>query len=50
MNTVKVNMEITEREKKLIDKLRQIPFGKVTIFMQDGSPVRIERIEESQIL
>ena len=39
-----------EAEKKLLEYLRAIPYGQVTIFMQDSIPVRIERIKESIML
>ena len=39
--------ELSEKEKKLISKLREIFYGQVVIFMQEGEPVRIVRIERS---
>jgi hypothetical protein len=44
------NRPISERELELLGKLRNIPYGSVTIFMHAGKPVRIERIVESQKL
>ena len=38
---------LTEKEQRLIEELRRISYGQVVIFMQDGQPLRIERIKES---
>ena len=38
---------LTEKEKKLIELLRQIPFGEVHVHMADGQPVRVEEIKKS---
>ena len=38
---------VNDKEKTLIELLRQIPYGEVVIFMQDSQPVRIERVKES---
>jgi hypothetical protein len=43
-------MELTEKERKLIEELRKIMFGQVTIFQKNGQPVRIEQIKESKEL
>jgi len=40
-------MELTEKEKKLIGEIRKYPFGQVVIYMENGQPVRIEKIKES---
>jgi len=40
-------IKLTEKEKRLVEALRQIAHGQVTVFLQDGQPVRIERIKES---
>ena len=40
-------IELSEKERKLIECLRKIAYGEVTIFMQDGQPVRIEQMKES---
>ena len=42
-----VILEITEKEKKLIEVLRTITYGQVVIFQEKGEPVRIEKIKES---
>ena len=53
MNDVLTNDEkivmfsLTEKEKKLIELQRTIPYGLVTIFMENGQPVRVELIKES---
>ena len=38
---------LTEKEKKLIEVCREISYGQVTIFMENGQPVRVELIKES---
>jgi hypothetical protein len=40
-------MELTEREKKLIEQLRTVSFGEVVVYMQDSQPVRIEKVKTS---
>ncbi len=39
-------MELTEKERKLIEYLRKIPFGEVLVIMHDGEPVRVEKALE----
>jgi len=39
--------ELSEKEKKLIENLRLIPYGQVVIYMEKGEPVRIVQIEKS---
>ena len=39
-------MVVTDKEEKLIEEIRKIPFGQVVVYMQEGQPVRIE-IKES---
>ncbi len=39
-------MELSDKERKLIEYLRKIPFGEVTVVMHDGEPVRLEEIKE----
>jgi len=38
----KVEGSLTEKEKKLIAFLRQIGYGRVVIFLENGQPMRIE--------
>ena len=40
-------MDLTEKERKLIELLRQIAYGQVVIFLENKQPVRIEMIKES---
>jgi len=42
--------ELSEKEIRLIELLRKVPFGNVTILMQNGQPYRIEKMTESIIL
>ena len=55
MNDKTVTLEncgilLKEREINLINELRKIPYGQATVYMQDGVPVRIERIKVSILL
>lgn len=40
-------MELSEKEKHLIEQLRKVNYGEVVVFMQDSQPVRIEKVKES---
>ena len=44
-------MELTEKERKLIEQVRSLPYGQthLTIWNEKGQPVRIvlEKVEES---
>ena len=35
-----------EKEKKLLEFIRELQYGEVTIKVQDGLPVMIERVKE----
>lgn len=41
------SVPLTEKEKKLIQLLREIRFGEVHLYMADGQPVRIEEVKKS---
>jgi len=41
---------VSGQEKSLLQKLREIEFGEVVIFMRDGKPYRIEEIKKSIML
>jgi len=38
--------KIHEKEKKLIDFIRELRYGELTIKVQDGLPVMIEKVTE----
>ena len=40
-------IEVTEREKILLDTLRETKYGEVTITMRDGQPRRILEVRRS---
>ena len=40
-------MELTEKEKKLIELIRKIKYGKVVVILEGGQPTRIEEVRES---
>ena len=39
-------LELTDKERKLIEYLRNIPFGEATVIMHEGQPVRVEKALE----
>ena len=41
------NIILTEKEINLVEQLRKISYGQVTIIMENKQPVRIELIKES---
>jgi hypothetical protein len=41
---------LTEKERKLISLLRELPFGKVEISIENNQPVRIMQIKENIVL
>ena len=45
-----VTLRLTEKEERLIGELRKIMWGRFTVVVKQGKPVRIEHIRESIIL
>ncbi len=41
------NMLVSNRERKLIELLRDNKYGVVEIHLEEGQPVRVEKIKES---
>ena len=41
------NMLVSKRERKLIELMRDTKYGLVEIHLEDGQPVRVEKIKES---
>jgi hypothetical protein len=39
----KTALLVTEKEKRLIEELRKVEYGKVVVFMEASQPQRIER-------
>lgn len=39
--------QISEKEKKLIQMVRNLKFGEIHIYVADGQPVRAEEIKKS---
>ena len=39
--------ELNEKEKKLIEAIRDTKFGELKVVIQDGLPVRLEEIKKS---
>ncbi|MCD1146808.1 DUF2292 domain-containing protein [Peptoniphilus sp. KCTC 25270] len=42
-----MKMEVSEKEKNLIENLRCLPFGEIKIIVQNNEPIRIEEIKKS---
>ena len=40
-------MEVTEREARIIEIIRKLDFGEVRVLIQDGVPTRLEEIKRS---
>ncbi len=47
MDKEKVQMELTEKEARLMEIIRKLDFGEVRIVIQDGVPTRVEEIKRS---
>ena len=41
------NLEFTEKEKRLIQMIRELGYGEIRIYVTDGQPVRAEEIKKS---
>jgi hypothetical protein len=48
--TGKVMKELTEKVAKLIDRIRLIPYGRITVIMENGRPIRTEKGIQSEKL
>lgn len=46
-NRVKIMDNINEREKKLIELIRDTEHGEIKVIIQDKQPIRIEEIKKS---
>lgn len=40
-------IQLTEKEEKLIQVIRELKFGEIHIYVADGQPVRAENIKKS---
>lgn len=47
MKEANLKMTVTEKEKKIIELIRNTGFGELKIIIQDQEPVRIEEITKS---
>lgn len=47
MTTKEVSVIISERERKLLKLLHQIGYGRITLYLEAGQPVRIEEALKS---
>ncbi len=41
-----VAVSLTSKESRLIEEIRKVPFGEITVIMHDYQPTRIERVRE----
>lgn len=44
--SVTVAVSLTSKEARLIEEIRKVPFGEITVVMHDYQPTRIERVRE----
>jgi len=47
MNPQTEELKLSSQEKSLIENIRKLDYGSVTVFIQNGTPIRIEQIKES---
>lgn len=47
METDKKEKELSAQEKCLLKIIREMGYGTLTVFIQNGVPVRVEQIKES---
>ena len=39
--------DLTEKEKKLVEVLREIGYGQITVFLENGQPIRVVEVKKS---
>lgn len=42
-----ITVTCTEKEKKILELIRRIPFGEITVSVRDSEPIRIDEIKSS---
>lgn len=42
-----LDIQVTPREKEILDYVRDLEYGEVTVFVQNGKPIRLEEIKKS---
>ncbi|MBU5312475.1 DUF2292 domain-containing protein [Tissierella carlieri] len=47
MNDKNLNLKLTEREKNLIELIRNTEFGEIKIIIQNSEPIRVEELKRS---
>jgi hypothetical protein len=47
MNDKSFNLKLTEREKNLIELIRNTEFGEIKIIIQNSEPIRVEELKRS---
>lgn len=46
-NPKRCDMIVSEKECSLVELIRKTKFGQIIIYMENGQPIRIEKIKES---
>ena len=47
MNNQSPELQFSEKEKKLIQMIRNIEYGEIRVIIQDRTPIRIEELKRS---
>lgn len=47
MSDKKILLEITEKEKKILETIRNLDYGEVRVVVTGGVPTRIEEVKKS---
>ncbi|WMM25810.1 DUF2292 domain-containing protein [Tissierella sp. MB52-C2] len=47
MNDKNANLRLTDKEKNLIELIRNTEFGEIKIIIQNSEPVRVEELKKS---
>ncbi|MBU5425912.1 DUF2292 domain-containing protein [Tissierella pigra] len=47
MNDKNVSLRLTDKEKNLIELIRNTEFGEIKIIIQNSEPVRVEELKKS---
>lgn len=47
MNDKNTNLKLTDREKNLIELIRNTEFGEIKIIIQNSEPIRVEELKRS---
>lgn len=42
-------MELTDKEKKILEAIRKVKFGEVIVYIEDNKPVRVKETVNTKI-